>query len=73
MVIREESPTFHLKDALIGLIDSFDNLTNSEKTHRKKRNPFDAMMLIKNEVLNDGRFDKGIYKDLCLSLGKKPF
>jgi HD-GYP domain-containing protein (c-di-GMP phosphodiesterase class II) len=58
---------------LIGLIDSFDNLTNSEKTHRKKRNPFDAMMLIKNEVLNDGRFDKGIYKDLCLSLGKKPF
>jgi HD-GYP domain-containing protein (c-di-GMP phosphodiesterase class II) len=57
---------------LIGLVDSFDNLTNSERTHRKKRNPFDAMKLIKNEVLNDGRFDRGIYKNLCLSLGKKP-
>jgi HD-GYP domain-containing protein (c-di-GMP phosphodiesterase class II) len=58
---------------LIGLLDSFDNLTNSEKTHRKKKKPFDAMMLIKTEVLNDGRFDRDIYKSLCLSLGKKPF
>ena len=57
---------------LIGLIDSFDNLTSSEKEHRKKKKPFDAMMLIRNEVLNEGRFDKAIYKDLCLSLGKKP-
>jgi HD-GYP domain-containing protein (c-di-GMP phosphodiesterase class II) len=56
---------------LIGLINSFDHLTNSEKTHRKKRNPFDAMMLIKDEVLKKGRFDKTIYKDLCLSLGNK--
>jgi len=29
------------------------------------------MMLIKDEVLKEGRFDKTIYKDLCLSLGKK--
>ena len=57
---------------LIGLINSFDHLTNSEKTHRKKRSPFDAMMLIKDEVLKEGRFDKAIYKDLCLSLGKNP-
>jgi HD-GYP domain-containing protein (c-di-GMP phosphodiesterase class II) len=57
---------------LIGLIDSFDNLTSNEKAHRKKRKPFDAMLLIKNEVLNEGRFDKAIYKDLCLSLGKRP-
>lgn len=57
---------------LIGLINSFDHLTNSEKTHRKKRSPFDAMMLIKDEVLKEGRFDKAIYKDLCLSLGKSP-
>lgn len=56
---------------LIGLIDSFDNLTSSEKKHRKKREPFDALDLIKAEVLNEGRFDKTIYMDLCLSLGRK--
>lgn len=55
---------------LIGLIDSFDHLTNSEKTHRKKRNPFNALMLIKDEVIKKGHFDRDIYKDLCLSLGK---
>ncbi|BBO74721.1 hypothetical protein DSCW_21380 [Desulfosarcina widdelii] len=58
---------------LVGLIDSFDSLTNSEKMHRKKKKPFDAMMLIKNEVFNKGCFDKNIFKDLCLSLGKKPY
>ena len=57
---------------LIGLIDSFDSLTNSEKLHRKKRQPFDAMTVIKDEVLKEGRFDKTIYKDLCLSFGKRP-
>ena len=56
---------------LIGLINSFDHLTNSEKTHRKKRNPFDAMLLIKDEVMKDGRFDKTIYKELCLILGSQ--
>jgi HD-GYP domain-containing protein (c-di-GMP phosphodiesterase class II) len=55
---------------LIGLINSFDQLTNSEKEHRKKKKPFDAMMTIKNEVINKGQFDKIIFKNLCLSLGK---
>lgn len=55
---------------LVGLVDSFDNLTNSEKMDRKKKRPFDAMLLIKDEVLAKGRFDKTIYKDLCLCLGK---
>jgi HD-GYP domain-containing protein (c-di-GMP phosphodiesterase class II) len=55
---------------LIGLIDNFDYLINSEKNHRKKRTPFDAMTLIKDELLEKGRFDKSIYKDLCLMLGK---
>lgn len=54
---------------LIGLIDSYDSLTNSEKVHRKKRNPFDAMVVIKDDVLRQGRFDKNIYKNLCLTLG----
>lgn len=56
---------------LIGLVDSFDSLINSEKTHRKKKRPFDAMLVIKDEVLEKGRFDKAIYKDLCLCLGRK--
>ena len=55
---------------LIGLIDSFDSLTSSEKTHRRKRKPFDAMMIIRKEVLEIGRFDKEIFSKLCLSLGK---
>ncbi len=55
---------------LIGLIDSFDSLTNTEKLNRKKKRPFDAMLIIKEEVITKGRFDKTIYKDLCLSLGK---
>ena len=56
---------------LIGLIDSFDSLTNSEKSFRAKRKPFDAMILIKDEVIKKGLFDKNIFIDLCQSLGKK--
>lgn len=55
---------------LIGLINSFDHLTNSEKEHRKIKKPFDAMMIIKDEVINKGQFDKNIFKNLCLCLGK---
>ena len=55
---------------LIGLIDSFDSLTSSEKTHRRRRKPFDALMVIRKEVLDLGRFDKEIFSNLCLSLGK---
>jgi len=55
---------------LIGLIDSFDSLTSSEKTHRRKRKPFDAMMIIRKEVLDLGRFDKEFFSKLCLSLGR---
>jgi HD-GYP domain-containing protein (c-di-GMP phosphodiesterase class II) len=58
---------------LIGLINSFDHLTNSEKIHRQKKKPFDAMMVIKDEVLKKGQFDKKIFKNLCLSLGKKTY
>lgn len=56
---------------LIGLIDSFDNLIGSEKSHRKKKEPFDAMKMIQNEVLEEGKFDKKIYKNLLLSLSGK--
>jgi HD-GYP domain-containing protein (c-di-GMP phosphodiesterase class II) len=56
---------------LIGLIDSFDNLISSETSHRKKKNPFDAMKMIQNEILKEAKFDKKIFKDFCLSLSEK--
>ena len=56
---------------LIGLIDSFESLINSEKIHRQKREPFDALKKIQDEVLAEGKFDKKIYRDLCLSLSGK--
>lgn len=55
---------------LIGLIDSFDSLTSSEKTHRRRKKPFDAMMVIREETQDLGRFDKEIFYKLCMSLGK---
>jgi len=59
---------------LIGIIDCFDNLTNNEKLHRKKKDPFSAMKVIQDEILKEGLFDKYIFKDLCLSLlGKSKY
>jgi len=53
---------------LVGIIDSFDNLTNTEKTHRKKEGSFSALRVIQDEMQKDGKFDKAIFRDLCLSL-----
>lgn len=53
---------------LIGIIDSFDNLTNTERQHRKKEGSFSALRVIQNDMLKDGKFDKIIFRDLCLSL-----
>jgi HD-GYP domain-containing protein (c-di-GMP phosphodiesterase class II) len=56
---------------LIGLIDCFDQLVSSEKTHRKRKKPFEAMQTIQNETLKEVKFDKKIFKDFCLSLSDK--
>ncbi len=56
---------------LIGLIDSFEHLSGSRKIHREMKNSFSALSLIQNEVIKEGKFDRGIFKDLCLSLGRK--
>lgn len=56
---------------LIGLIDSFDSLVSSEKAHRKKKKPFDAMLTIQNEMLKEAKFDKKIFTEFCLSLSDK--
>ena len=54
--------------SLIGIVDCFDNLTNNEKTHRKKKEPFGALKTIQDEIIERGNFNKDIFKDLCLSL-----
>jgi HD-GYP domain-containing protein (c-di-GMP phosphodiesterase class II) len=59
---------------LIGMLDCFDNLTNTYKEHRKMEGPFGALRIIQNEIQNDGKFDKEIFRDLCLSLvGKRQY
>ena len=50
---------------LIGLIDCYENLAHREKVHRKIKSPFDTLNFIKNEVIQKGRFDKALFKDLC--------
>ena len=56
---------------VIALIDTFDNLISSAKAHRKIKKPFEAMNLIKTEIVREGRFNKKIFKDLCLSFAEK--
>lgn len=56
---------------VIALIDTFDNLISSAKAHRNIKKPFEAMNLIKTEIIKEGRFNKKIFKDLCLSLADK--
>lgn len=56
---------------LIGLVDSYDNLSCSGKQHRRRLNSFEALMKIRNETFSEGKFDKQIFRDFCLSLGQK--
>lgn len=59
---------------LIGILDSFDSLTCTEKLHRKKENPFGALRIVQEEIMADGKFDKTIFRDICLSLiGKRQY
>jgi HD superfamily phosphohydrolase YqeK len=59
---------------LIGMLDCFDNLTNTQKAHRRKEDPFGALRIIQNEILEEGKFDKEIFRNLCLSLvGKRQY
>lgn len=52
---------------LIGLIDSYEPLVHHEKASRPARKPFDALQLIKKEVI-EGRYDKTNFKHLCACL-----
>jgi HD-GYP domain-containing protein (c-di-GMP phosphodiesterase class II) len=58
-----------LEGQTIGIINSFEYLSFREKSYRKAKKPFDAMSVIKTEVLNEGKFSKEIFVDFCKSLG----
>ena len=53
---------------IVGLIDSFETLTNDERVYRKKMKPFDVLnQVIKKEVV-DGKFDADIFSQCVKSL-----
>lgn len=54
---------------LIGLIDSYESLTYRSKIFRKAKKPFDALNLIKEEVLK-GKFSKELFKKFTSCLVK---
>lgn len=54
---------------LIGLIDSYESLTYRGKLFRKAKKPFDALSLIKDEVLK-GKFSKNLFKKFTSCLVK---
>lgn len=54
---------------LIGLIDSYEALKYQEKTFRKALNPYDALQIIKTDVVA-GKYNKTIFIDLCSCLIK---
>ncbi len=54
---------------LIGIIDSYESLTYRGKRFRKAKKPFDALNLIKEEVLQ-GKFSKDLFKKFTFCLVK---
>jgi type II secretory ATPase GspE/PulE/Tfp pilus assembly ATPase PilB-like protein len=54
---------------VIGLIDSYEPLKYSDKLFRKALKPYDALQIIKEDVLK-GRYNKQIFIDLCSCLIK---
>ena len=54
---------------VIGLIDSYESLTYSNKDFRSRKNPFDSLSLIKKETLS-GKFTKEIFKQFTSCLSK---
>ena len=54
---------------LIGLVDSYESLTYRGKRFRKAKKPFDALNLIKEEVLQ-GKFSKELFKQFTSCLVK---
>jgi putative nucleotidyltransferase with HDIG domain len=52
---------------IIGLIDSYEALTNNDRPYRSAMDPFKALSLIKNDV-EAGKFSREIFKNFTCSL-----
>ncbi len=52
---------------IIGLIDSYEALTNNDRPYRSAMDPFKALRLIKNDV-EAGKFNREIFKNFTCSL-----
>jgi len=52
---------------VVGLIDSYEPLKYREKKFRKALKPYDALQIIKKDVIQ-GRYNKQVFMDLCLCL-----
>jgi len=56
-----------LSGKIIGLIDCYEALTCDDRIYRRKLESYDALSLIKKEMVN-GSFDKTIYKEFICCL-----
>ena len=54
---------------VIGLIDSYEPLKYRDKIFRKALRPYDALQIIKQDVLQ-GKYNKKVFIDLCSCLIK---
>jgi len=53
---------------IVGLIDSFETLTNDERVYRKKMKPFDVLNQIIIKDVKDGKFNAEIFSQFARSL-----
>jgi len=54
---------------ILGIIDCYEALTNNDRPYRSAMVPFDALGLIKEDVLK-GKFDKNTFQQFIYSLGR---
>lgn len=52
---------------LIGIVDSYEALTCDDRPYRKALEPFEALKVIKGDILN-GKFDKEIFEKFVICL-----
>ena len=52
---------------IIGIIDCYEALTNDERPYRSATDPFNALTIIKEDVIA-GKFDRRIFEKFCYSL-----
>ncbi len=63
----EGKKDFSTDGQLIGIIDCYEALTAEDRPYRRAKNPFDTLMLLKEE-LTMGKFNKEYFEKFCTSL-----